>query len=314
MKRDRFFVQVGRLLPALLLWLTGCANIPDEVRHLADPDTVVELADTPFYAQERYQCGPAALATVLAASDVAVDLEDLVSKVYIPGRKGSFQVELMAATRTSGRLPYVLDKSLSALVSELHAGRPVIVLQNLGVAAIPRWHYAVVVGLDGTSDTVALRSGTDKRRLTPTTLFLRTWERSNYWAMSVLRPGELPANVSRERYFGAVAGLEQVGMHSQAEASWNAALLKWPDDPVALFGLGNSQLHLGKPGDAEKAYRQLLAIRPDSSIASNNLAMALDRQGQHEQALALLHDALQRESDPELIAILRDTLTEIQPK
>jgi tetratricopeptide (TPR) repeat protein len=314
MKSERLFVQLGRLLPALLLWLAGCANIPDEVRRLADPDTVIELADTPFYAQDRYQCGPAALATALAASDVAVDLEDLVSKVYVPGRKGSFQVELMAATRTSGRLPYVLDRSLSALVNELHAGRPVIVLQNLGVAAIPRWHYAVVVGYDGTAGNVALRSGTDKRRLTPTTLFLRTWKRSDYWAMSVLRPGELPANVSRERYFAAVAGLEQAGMHSQAEASWNAALLKWPDDPVALFGLGNSQLHLGKPVDAEVTYRQLLAIRPESSIASNNLAMALDRQGQQEQALAVLRDSLRRETDPDIIALLRESLAEIQPK
>ncbi len=319
MKCDRFFVQLGRLLPALLMsallfGLSGCAAIPDEVSQLADPDIVVELSATPFYPQERFQCGPAALATVLESSEVAVNLDDLASKVYIPGREGSLQVELIAATRNSGRLPYVLDQSLSALVGELQEGRPVIVLQNLGIAAFPRWHFAVVIGYDGTSESVILRSGTEKRRLTDTRLFLRTWERGDYWAMSVLAPGALPLNVSRDRYFAAVADLEQVGMHAEAAAFWSGALKRWPDDPAALFGLGNSQLHLGDYIEAERSYRRLLTVRPYLSIASNNLAVALARGGKQQQALELLLDSLQRESDPELIALLRETLAEIQPK
>lgn len=319
LKRPSSLVQLGRLLPALLLpgmlfGLSGCASIPDEVSQLTDPDIVVELTATPFYPQERFQCGPAALATVLESSDVAVDLDVLVSKVYIPGRKGSLQVELMAATRTSGRLPYVLDQSLSALVGELQEGRPVIVLQNLGIAAIPRWHFAVAIGYDGISDSVILRSGTEKRRLTGIALFLRTWERGDYWAMSVLAPGELPRNVSRERYFAAVAGLEQIGMHAQAAEYWSGALQQWPDDAIALFGLGNAQLHVGNYDLAENTYRRLLAVRPDLSIASNNLAVALARSGKQEQAKNVLLDTLRRETDPELITLLRETLTEIQAK
>ena len=133
-------------MPALLLCLSGCASIPEHVSELP-ADVSLDLDRTPFFPQERYQCGPAALATVLASSGVAVDLGALVDRVYLPGRKGSLQVEMLAASRAAGRVPYVIDGTLLALQDELDAGRPVVVLQNLGVTAIPKWHYAVVVGI-----------------------------------------------------------------------------------------------------------------------------------------------------------------------
>ena len=302
----------GWLLPALFIWLAGCAGIPEQVRDLPDPSVAVELVDTPFFAQERYQCGPAALATVLTASGVPVKLDDLVDKVYIPAREGSIQVEMLAATRTSGRLPYVLNGSLAAIVSELQAGRPVVVLQNLGVSMIPRWHYAVVVGVDAAGETVFLRSGADKRRETPLNVFLRTWARSDFWAMSVLRPGALPTNVDRERYFSSVVGLEQAGMHAEAISAWRAALAAWPDSPIALFGLGNAYLSLDKFAEAEKVYRELLAAQPALNVARNNLAMALAGQARYAEAIAEINEAMASEPDAILIEELRDTLAEVQ--
>ena len=62
----------------------------------------VELAETPFFSQQRYQCGPAALATVLNAAGVKVTDEELVPEVYLPTREGSLQVEMLAATRRHG--------------------------------------------------------------------------------------------------------------------------------------------------------------------------------------------------------------------
>ena len=128
-------------------------------------DAAIELEETPFFSQTRYQCGPAALATTLVASGANAELDELVDAVYLPGRQGSLQLEMLAATRSAGRLPYVVNKTLSALLEELDAGRPVIVLQNLGVRVIPRWHYAVVVGIDAGRDRVILRSGTERRRV-----------------------------------------------------------------------------------------------------------------------------------------------------
>ena len=111
----------GRLLPALLLFLSGCAAIPDHVRELP-ADVSLDLDGTPFFPQERFQCGPAALTTVLVASGADISLDTIVDQVYLPGREGSLQIELSAAVRTHGRIPYTLDGTLAAVKSFL--GRP----------------------------------------------------------------------------------------------------------------------------------------------------------------------------------------------
>jgi len=244
---------------------------------------------------------------VLTASGADVTLDTIVDKVYLPGRKGSLQAELLAATRTSGRLPYVIDGSLNAVWNELAAGRPVLVLQNLGIAAIPSWHYAVVVGIDEAGERVVLRSGTDRRRVMSIDLFLRTWRRGDYWAMVVLRPDEVPAGPDRARYFRAIAALEQAGAMGEAGTAWAAALEAWPGDTVALFGLANVRLAEGNAAEAERLYRELLAGNDRQVVARNNLAMALAAQGRYDEALAEIDRALASNDEPRLETELADT-------
>lgn len=298
-------------MPALFLLLCGCAPIPKSALELPTT-TRLELDDTPFYPQERYQCGPAALTTVLTMSGVDVALGEIVDKVYLPGRKGSLQAELIAAARTEGRLPYVIDGTLVAIWEELAVGRPVIVLQNLGVAAIPRWHYAVVVGIDAGRGEVILRSGTDRRRITAIKTYLRTWRRSDYWAMVVLPPDELPANVDRDRYFEAIVALEQTGRLDEAALAWWTAGQMWPGNKVTLFGLGNVQFATGNYMEAETTYRSLLKQDGRLLVARNNLALALAKQGEFDAAIEEIGIALARNSDPALEAELRDTEMTIQ--
>jgi len=267
----------------------------------------VELVDAPFYAQERYQCGPAALATALASSGLSVNLGNLVDRVYLPGRQGSLQVEMLGATRTAGRIPYIVDGTLQALMNELADGRPVVVLQNLGVAAIPKWHYAVVVGIDPARKHVVLRSGTDQRRVTRTRTFLRTWRRGDYWAFVVLRPDELPADMDRHRYLKSIAAFERAGRDADAAIVWQTALSAWPDDPVALFGLGNARLASGDNETAEELFRAILEQQPGSVVARNNLAMALARQARFDEARSEIAEALDINDNPALGKELEDT-------
>ena len=301
----------GRLLPALLVLLAGCAGIPENVRELPNAAVRVELTDTPFHPQSQFQCGPAALTTALQASGAEVELDEISAKVFLPGREGSLQVEMLAATRTSGRLPYRIDGTLTALVTELEAGRPVVVLQNLGVAAIPRWHYAVVIGVDGERERVILRSGQERRRETPLGVFLRTWSRSEFWAIVTLPPGELPTHVDKTRYFSAVVGLEQAGQPGATMLAWHAATQHWPTDPTARFGLGNAHYAMSDFPAAEKLYNETLAIAPDLTVASNNLALAQARQGRFADALATLDSAQQKNEDPLLEPVLSGTREEI---
>jgi tetratricopeptide (TPR) repeat protein len=301
---------MSRLMPALFLALTGCASIPDAVRSLPN-DVSTELDGTPFFPQERFQCGPAALTTTLLASGADVRLDDIVDAVFLPGKEGSLQLELVAAARRYDRLPYVIDGTLAAIQAELEAGRPVLVLQNLGVAAIPRWHYAVVVGIDAENQDVVLRSGTERRHETPIMTFLRTWRRGDYWGLVLLRPGELPATIDRQQYFSTITALDAIGRHDAAADAWRAAVQHWPTDLVALFGLANAEYGRGSLLAAENSYRALLDIDASHVAARNNLAWVLAEQGRFEDARQEIIEALALNEDTALQGELRDTELQI---
>jgi len=278
------------VLPSALLFLAGCASVGVPVASLAP--AAVELDATPFFPQERYQCGPAALATVLSASGVPVEPAALVDEVYIPGREGALQAELIAAARGRGRVPYRLPPTQSALAAELRAGRPVLVLQNLGIRAFPRWHYAVVIGMDPGRDAYLLRSGTERRRVTDRSMFLRTWSRSGNWGLVMLDAGELPAADDAAGYLRALAAVEATGGLALARAGYRAALARWPGNRLARLGLGNVALAGGEAETAAAHYRALLADDPDDLIALNNLAEALSRAGRMDEALQAIGRAL----------------------
>lgn len=295
-----------------LALLAACATVPPAVRDLPVDAQPVELTTTPFYAQEQYQCGPAALLTILEQSGVDASLDTIVRRVYLPGREGSLQAELIAAMRAEGRIPYAVDGRAAALAAELDAGRGVLVLQNLGVSWLPRWHYAVVVGIDGDAGRVVLRSGTERRRLTALDTFLHTWRRSGYWGIVALRPGELPADEDPLRFFEALAAMEETGHMAAARQSWRAAARRWPESRIAWFGLGNSEYELGNFGAAETAYRELLRQDPDLAVARNNLAQSLLRQQRYAEARGEAERALAASApDTGVRAEIGKTLAEI---
>jgi len=294
-------LQRRRRLPWLcsLLLVAGCASRGPLLQGAlpTHPATaVVELSDTPFFPQERYQCGPAALATVLSRSGITVDPEQLTPQVFLPGRKGTLQVELVAASRRHQRVPYVIRPDVRDLLQEIQAGRPVLVLQNLGLEAWPVWHYAVVVGFSLREDSLTLRSGTTERLVMPADRFLATWQRAGAWALVLLRPGELPASPEQDAYLQAVAAMEGTADPRSLQAAYRAGLVRWPDSEVARYGLAGALLDAGDTPTAARAYREILAEQPDHVPALNNLALALAAQGCHAEARRAINRALAVES------------------
>ena len=75
------------LLGVAVLLLSACATPPQTAALHTNPQTraPVELTGVPFFPQEAYQCGPAALATVLGWSGTAVTPDALTPQVYVPG-------------------------------------------------------------------------------------------------------------------------------------------------------------------------------------------------------------------------------------
>lgn len=255
-----------------LLALAGCAAVDDA---LLPEDPARELAAVPFFPQTIHQCGPAALATVLGASGVPATPEELVPLVYLPERRGSLQVEMLAAARSRGRVAYVLDPAFDAVRAELAAGTPVLVLQDLGLLGVKRWHFAVVVGYDEARDVVILRSGTRRRELERRADFLRTWQAGGNWAAVVVPAGRPPATATGERFIRALADAAKKLPGGSLQQAHAAALARWPADPVVLFAAGNDAFLEGQLPEAVGLYRRLLVVAPGHAAGHNNLANAL---------------------------------------
>ncbi|GAB3764773.1 PA2778 family cysteine peptidase [Ramlibacter monticola] len=266
----------ARALALVLLALAGCASLPPPQDSAAPP--AMELAAVPFFPQEDYQCGPAALATLLQAAGIARTPQDLVDHVYLPQRQGSLQPELLGASRRAGALPYVLRSAPEDLLREVAAGHPVLVLQDVGWPLVPRWHYAVVVGYDVGARTLTLRSGTVRRMVMAFDAFDRSWAKGGRWAFVALPPDRLPATAREADFVAAAAALERVAPTAAARA-YAEALRAWPGNLFARMALGNAAYRERRLESATSHFRQAATDHPQSGDAWNNLAQALFEQG-----------------------------------
>lgn len=303
-----------RVAAALLccLGLAACAGVGPLSSSLPPEAPLrVELDDTPFFSQDDFQCGPASLATVLAARGIAVSPEELTREIYLPARRGSLQVELLGAARRRGMLAYVLPGEASALFEQVSAGNPVLVLQNLGVASYPLWHYAVVIGFDRSRDEVILRSGQSRREVLSWRGFERSWRLGGQWAVVVVPPGTIPVGAVALDYVGACAGLESAGQLAPARTCYEAAADRWPREALARLGLGNVAYAQGEFVRAATAYAAAVTLAPGSGIARNNLAQALLGSGCRDAALAEARRALSLVAGTPLEPEVRDTLRDI---
>lgn len=304
---------IGMMSAVLALALAGCGGTPVRV----PAGEGVELAATPFFPQRAHECGPAALAMVLADSGVEVTADELTDRVYLPGRRGSLQLELVAAARGFDRLAYVIAPRLEALFGQLQAGRPVLVMQNLAFRRFPAWHYAVAIGFDARRQVVILRSGTHERLQMPVEKFARSWALAEHWGLIVLEPGESASGLEAGRYVQAAAGLEAAGRHAVALQAYRTALAQWPREPTAALGVGNALYRLGDLAGAERAYRDLIVWHPRHAVGRHNLAQVLLARGdpvaalrEIEAARAVLEDTRFATQLDRTEARIRETLNE----
>ena len=276
------------------LALSGCASLWPQTAELAEGlprglSERVELTAIPFFPQLEYQCGPAALATTLVSAGVSVTPDDLVSQVYIPARKGSLQIEMMATARRHGLVAYQLAPRFEDLLREIAAGTPVIVLQNLGF--VDGWHYAVAVGYDYERGVLILRSGETEREVMPFGFHEMVWKRSGYWAMVAMPPDRIPVTADEMRWLSSIAALERTGGAKSARTAYVSFLKRWPENLGAAIGLANTHHALGELREAEAVLRAAERRAPDSVVVLNNLAQTLPDQGRDEEALPFIERA-----------------------
>lgn len=323
-RRQQNARPAGVLLCCALLavLLSGCAASPAlrDSSYQTLP-AHVELEGVPFYPQEKYQCGPAALATVLnyspatpaashsawtatptsadktvkteseGASDTEISVSSLIPQVFIPGRDGSVQPEMLATTRRHQRIAFPIRPTFDALLGHVAAGDPVVVMQNLSLPAWPLWHYAVVIGYDLAEETLILRSGETRRQASSFARFDATWARSKRWGFVLAKPGQIPAGITPKRAVDAISDYEALHGARATLSSWQALAAAQPQNAMGYFALGNAYYALDQPNKAEQAFRRATATDDTLGVAWLNLGLLYTSQEQGDKAREALKKA-----------------------
>jgi hypothetical protein len=263
-----------------LLLLGGCATpqVDALLRERPARLPATQSITVPYFDPKDHQCGPAALAMALNAAGDTVTPQDLVGSVFVPAREGSLPPEMLAAVRRRARLAVELDPQIDAVLSEVAAGTPVIVLQNLSLPMLPIWHYSVVVGYDLNREDIILQSGGQRAGPIPLRTFERTWARSHRWAMVALPPDRLPVSADPTQIFAAATTLERIDA-AAARRTYRSMTRRFPDFPPAWIGLGNTAYAEGDLSESAACFQRATELDPGSADAWNNLASALSSLG-----------------------------------
>lgn len=167
----------------VLLLSAGCA------RTARVPDGAVTVIQVPFFAQEEFQCGPAALATVIdywhtkTGSGKNLTPEEIASDIYSPSARGVLGMDMERYARKQGfRVEHVAG-SIDKLKENIDAGIPSIVLVDYGILVYQRNHFMVVKGY--LSDGVLVNSGREEGKFIGNQELLSVWKKTAYWMLLV---------------------------------------------------------------------------------------------------------------------------------
>lgn len=241
------------------------------------------IQNVPVIPQDDHYCGPAALATVAQYNGYNLSQDKAAEMVYTPGRKGTFQHDVVSAMQRTGLLAVPVNTT-ETMMEEVAADNPVLIFQNLGLSWKPFWHYSVIAGYDLPERKLLVHGGSKESKWKSFSTIGKTWKRTGFWGYVGVPAGEIPPTASEEDLLQATAALETAGLPDQAAKSYSAIQKAFPNSAGASFGLGNIAMTRENYSVAEKYYRQALSKEQGHVYAANNLAYALSKQGKRTEA------------------------------
>lgn len=176
----------------LFFLLLGCGRINHDgvIRDIGiNPGSGFYLSGVPFFPQNEYMCGPAALASVVGYWGKDAEMKDVAKEVYQEKLKGTLPLDLLIYAKEKGFEAAYYKGSLSDLREKISSGTPLILFLNLGYDFYPVGHYIVVVGYNDRMEAVVAHSGMNREEVFTYRELLGSWEKTNFSTLLVRPKG-----------------------------------------------------------------------------------------------------------------------------
>jgi ABC-type bacteriocin/lantibiotic exporter with double-glycine peptidase domain len=145
------------------------------------------IEGVPFVKQTEYDCGPAALAGVLAFHGRPADLETITADIYLPRLRGTLPMDLEHFAKDSGLTTASSAGTIDALKAVLRSNIPVICLLDLGFGPYRQPHYVTIIGFDDGNGLFIMHDGITPDKTMSFEAFEEKWARAGRW-MIVIKP------------------------------------------------------------------------------------------------------------------------------
>lgn len=168
------------LCPLVLILVFSCAGCLQRPAFQPVQDSFPRAVrlQVPFVPQTKVNdCGPAALASVLAFHGRHVALDEVTRRVFTPGLGRSLLPDMENHARSLGFTTRSGRGDLDMVRAMIDSGGPVILMLDMGTKMFSQGHYVVVYGYD--PGGLLMHVGTSGDMFLPNRDLLDRWERMN---------------------------------------------------------------------------------------------------------------------------------------
>jgi len=276
------------LAAAALVGCAGYGTLVGSVPTDADYRVVTRPAPLPR-GRVTADCGPEALAAVLAFHGKPADVDEITRRIYRADLKGTLSTAIAPMAREKGLAAELKPGGVARIREEVGKDAPCIVM----VEVRPKlFHFFVVVGYSDGRQQIVCEDYDGAKRLIAYEDLERSWEGAGRFLLALsLASAASEADLGRE--------FEARGDFKRAIEHYRRALKHDPADVDALVGLGTCLHQAGDHAGAREAYERAMRVAPEEPTLCNNLAdlyVAMGVRAEEAERLAgLATDAFMKE-------------------
>lgn len=146
------------------------------------------IKNVPFFPQEKFQCGPAAMSSVLNFRGLTITPEEIARDIYSESARGTLNSDMVFFAERKGMKATQYSGTLDDLKKNINDSNPLIVLVDYGFLTYRKDHFMVIVGYD--EDNVIAHSGKDSFMKVPNDEFLGIWKKTKNWTLLIQKKKE----------------------------------------------------------------------------------------------------------------------------